>query len=285
MKFTKLCAGFGVETRDVDVARLEDASFQTLWKAWLENHVLVLRGQSLDAVQFHAFARRFGKPEPHVISQFHHSAEPDILVLSNVLRDGQPTGLQDAGTYFHTDYSYLDVPARCTTLYSVTVPSTGGATLFANQCAAYDDLWDTMKARIEPLIGRHHYGNRDDLNRNSRTVASVLTADQEAKMKWVRHRIARPHPITGRKALYSVSGSSFGIEGMPDNEAVDLLDELKRHATQPKYQYALSYGVGDIVVWDNAALLHSATLTPPECPRTLWRVTIKEDAANLEKLL
>ena len=104
-----------------------------------------------------------------------------------------------------------------------------------------------------------------------RSVASVLTADQEARMKWVRHRIARPHPISGRKALYSVSGSSFGIEGMPDDEAVDLLDELKRHATQPKYQYALSYGVGDIVVWDNAALLHSATLTPPECPRTLWR--------------
>ena len=69
---------------------------------------------------------------------------------------------------------------------------------------------------------------------------------------------------------------------MPDDEAIDLLDELKRHATQPKYQYALSYGVGDIVVWDNAALLHSATLTPPECARTLWRVTIKEDAANLE---
>jgi taurine dioxygenase len=89
--------------------------------------------------------------------------------------------------------------------------------------------------------------------------------------------VARRHPITGRTALYSVSGSSFRIEGMPDDEAVDLLDELKRHATQEKYQLRLKYGVGDVVVWDNASLLHSATLTDPSDPRTLWRITIKEE--------
>lgn len=93
----------------------------------------------------------------------------------------------------------------------------------------------------------------------------------------MRHRVARSHPVTGRKALYSVSGSSFGIEGMPEDEARDLLDELKRHATQEKYQLRLKYGVGDLVIWDNASLLHSATLTAPEDPRTLWRITIKEE--------
>jgi len=51
-------------------------------------------------------------------------------------------------------------------------------------------------------------------------------------MAWVRHPVARKHPVTGRTALYAVSGSSFGIEGMPEDEAVDLLDELKRHSTQ-----------------------------------------------------
>ena len=68
-------------------------------------------------------------------------------------KDGQPTGLQDAGSYFHTDYSYLQVPARATTLYSRVVPKVGGDTLFANQQAAYDDLPDAMKKRIEPLYG------------------------------------------------------------------------------------------------------------------------------------
>ena len=126
-------------------------------------------------------------------------------------------------------------------LYSLVVPKVGGDTLFANQYAAYDDLPASMKARIENLVGLHHYGNRDDLNEASRTVASVLTEEQKDRMNWVRHRIVRPHPVTGRKALYAVSGSSFGIEGMPDDEAIALLDELKTHATQPKYVYRLKY--------------------------------------------
>ncbi len=99
-------------------------------------------------------------------------------------------------------------------------------------------------------------------------------------MNWVRHRIARAHPVTGRKALYAVSGSSFGIEGMPDDEAIALLDELKAHATQPKYLYRLRYNVGDLVIWDNASLLHSATLIDPLDPRTLWRITVKESIVH-----
>jgi taurine dioxygenase len=194
-----------------------------------------------------------------------------------VRKNGAPTGLADAGTYFHTDYSYLDVPARATLLYSIQVPSKGGDTLFADQYAAYDELPSGMKKRIEGLVALHHYGNRDELDKGSRTVASVLNEAQEKKMNWVRHPVARRHPVTGRTALYSVSGSSFGIEGMPQDEAVDLLDELKRHATQQKYQLSLRYGVGDVVIWDNASLLHSATLTDPDDPRTLWRITIKEE--------
>ncbi len=288
MQFQPLTEGFGTEILGADLAHLGDVDFDRIWQTWLERHLVVVRAQNLTAQQFHAFAQRLGQPQPHVINQFHHSQIPDILILSNVLKDGEPTGLQDAGTYFHTDYSYLAQPARCTTLYSIQVPERDGqrfgATLFADQQAAYEALSDHMKARIDPLIGRHHYGNREDLNQQSRTVASVLTQAQEDKMQWVRHRIARPHPLTGRKALYAVSGSSFGIEGMAEQEARELLDELKRHATQPRFQYALTYGVGDVVVWDNAALLHSATLIDPALPRTLWRVTLLEDSQLLEAL-
>ena len=99
-------------------------------------------------------------------------------------------------------------------------------------------------------------------------------------MPVITHRIARPHPVTGRKALYAVSGSSFGIVGMPDDEARDLLDELAAHSTQPRYQLSFRYGPGDVVVWDNAALLHSATLIDPEDARTLWRVTVLEPAPH-----
>jgi len=277
--FNPLCAGFGTETFDADISRpMSDEAFAELERAFFAHQVLVLRGQRLTPAQFLAFARRLGPPQPHVIDQFHHPADPNILILSNRKKDGQPIGLADAGTYFHTDYSYLQVPARATTLYSIEVPKIGGNTLFANQYAAYDDLPDAMKQRIDPLVGVHHYGNRNDQDEASRTAASQLTEEQKAKMPLITHRIVRPHPVTGRKALYAVSGSSFGIVGMPDDEARALLDQLAEHATQPKYRYSLAYGVGDVVVWDNASLLHAATLIDPDDPRTLWRITVLEPA-------
>jgi taurine dioxygenase len=270
MQLRKL-GSFGLEADAIS------PDFKEVWQAFFVAQVLVFRSQRFTPTGFLAFAKNFGKPEPHVIDQFHHPEHPDILILSNVEKDGKPIGLADAGTYFHTDYSYLDVPARATTLYSIQVPSKGGDTLFADQYAAYEDLPSNMKRTIHGLVALHHYGNRDDVDKGSRTVASVLTEEQEEKMAWVRHPVARRHPITGRTALYAVSGSSFGIEGMPEDEAIDLLDELKRHATQQKYQLRLKYGIGDVVIWDNASLLHSATLTDPADPRTLWRITIKEE--------
>lgn len=270
MQLRKLGA-FGAEADRID------PDFAKVREAFFASRVLVFRAQAFQPASYLAFARQFGLPEPHVIDQFHHPELADILILSNRTPDGKPVGLADAGTYFHTDYSYLDVPARCTMLYSLEVPEKGGDTLFADQYAAYDDLPQSMKDRIEDLVALHHYGNRDDLDQSSRTVASVLSAEQEQQLKWVRHRVARAHPVTGRKALYAVSGSSFGIDGMPGDESHALLDELKHHATQEKYQLRLKYGVGDLVIWDNASLLHSATLTDPEDPRTLWRITIKEE--------
>ena len=279
--FTPLSALFGAETSDVDLSQpLSDAVFAEIERAFYANQVLALRGQRISALQFLQFAQRLGPPQPHVIDQFHHPEDPNILILSNVKQDGKATGLQDAGSYFHTDYSYLQVPARATTLYSRVVPKVGGDTLFANQLAAYDDLPATTKRHIDPLLAVHHYGNRHDVNEASRTVASVLSAEQKARMPLITHRVARPHPVTGRKALYAVSGSSFGIVGLPDDEAVDLLDELAAHSTQPKYQLRFKYGIGDIVIWDNAALLHSATLIDPEDARTLWRVTMLEESKD-----
>ncbi|HEY5896531.1 MAG TPA: TauD/TfdA family dioxygenase [Burkholderiales bacterium] len=270
MRVTPLGA-FGAEADTIE------APFAEVWEAFFRAQVLVFRGQQLTASEFLRFARQFGRPEPHVIDQFHHPEHADILILSNVKKDGQPIGLADAGTYFHTDYSYLDVPARATLLYSIQVPKKGGDTLFADQYTAYDDLPTGLQKELAGLVALHHYGNRDDLEESSRTVASVLNEKQEKKMKWVRHPVVRRHPITGRAALYAVSGSSFGIEGLPQNEGVDLLDRLKHHATQEKYQFRLKYGVGDVVIWDNASLLHSATLTDPDDPRTLWRITTKEE--------
>ena len=133
MRLRKL-GSFGAEADTID------ADFGRVWDAFFASQVLVFRAQKFTPSDFLAFARQFGRPEPHVIDQFHHPEHADILILSNVQKEGKPTGLADAGTYFHTDYSYLDVPARATTLYSVQVPKKGGDTLFALHYRAYDGL-------------------------------------------------------------------------------------------------------------------------------------------------
>jgi len=268
----------GAEVSGAELARLDDAAFQQILAMFLEHKVLVFRDQKLTAKQFLAWANRFGRPEPHVLDQFHHSEHADILVLSNVVKDGKPLGLADGGTYWHSDYSYLEIPARATTLFSIQAPKAGGNTLFADQVAAYDDLPESAKRRIDSAVVLHHYGNRDDPDPESRTSAYMPDERQKSKrgIRFITHPLVRRHPLTGRKGLYAVSGTSMGIAGMPDDEALALLRELAAHSTQPKYQFTVFYGVGDVAIWDNAAVLHAATLTDPDDPRTLWRITIKE---------
>jgi taurine dioxygenase len=272
-------ACMGAEIFGVDLSHpLSDRVFGEVRDALHRHHVLVLRSQSLDPENFLEFANRFGRPEPHLLDQFHHPKYTDILVLSNVKKDGKPIGLADGGTYWHTDYSYLQIPARATLLYSIQVPKVGGDTLFADQEQAYYDLPEAMKNRIDGLVTLNVYGNRDDPDQASRTSAFAPTQEQKEKRgaTLIRHPLVRRHPYTGGKALYAVSGTSFAIEGIRDDEGLSLLRELAAHSTQSKYQYRVKYGVGDVVLWDNASVLHSATLTDPQDGRTLFRITVKE---------
>jgi taurine dioxygenase len=272
-------ACMGAEISGVDLSHpLSHRIFDEVRDALHRHHVLVFRGQSLQPENFLEFASRFGRPEPHLLDQFHHSEYTDILVLSNVRKNGKPIGLADGGTYWHTDYSYLQIPARATLLHSIQVPKVGGDTLFADQEQAYEDLPQAMKNRIDGLVTLNVYGNRDDPDQASRTSAFAPTQEQKEKRgaTLIRHPLVRRHPYTGHKALYSVSGTSFAIEGVAEAEGLSLLRELAAHSTQTKYQYRVKYGVGDVVVWDNASVLHSAMLTDPEDARTLLRITVKE---------
>src|ERR1041384_2157213 len=89
------------------LARLARAQWGELERLFYDRQVLGIRAQTLTPQQFVAFARLVGPPQPHVIDQFHHPDDANILILSHVKVNGEPTGLQDAGSYFHTDYSYL----------------------------------------------------------------------------------------------------------------------------------------------------------------------------------
>ena len=274
-QLTPLSDVLGAQVQGLDLANpLDEGQRQWLADALHRHGFIVLKNQSLTPAQMVSFARQWGRPSPHVIDTFHHPEDANILMLSNVFKDGKPTGLVDAGTYFHTDYSYLEDVARCTILHAQDVPDSPNGTTFANQAKAYADLPRNMQEKIQGLVVKHHYGNRDDLDHQSRTVASVLNPDQAKRVNWVHHPLVKKHPFTGQPALYAVSGSSFGIEGMDDDEALALLRELAAHATQDKYCYTNNYENGDVIVWDNALLLHSAPLIDLTRPRSLWRVTV-----------
>lgn len=276
MHISAISQVLGARITGVDLTQaLSQDQYSRLEEALHTHGFIVLPAQSLTPATMVQFARRWGRPEPHVIDTFHHPDDANVLMLSNVYKDGKPVGLVDAGTYFHTDYSYLADAARCTMLYAINVPPGRNGTTFANQALAYAELPQATRERIDNLVVNHHYGNRDDLDTTSRTVASVLNDSQKKKVDWVQHPLVRPHPYTGQKALYAVSGSSFSVQGLSEDEGRALLDELKEHATQDTYCHTYDYANGDVIVWDNALLLHSAPLIDLTRPRELWRVTVK----------
>ncbi len=281
----RLSDALGAEIIGAHVAAdMTDADFKTIENALHDHLVVVIRGQDSSPLDYVAFSKRFGKPEPHGIGQFHHEASPDIVILSNRRNEqGGNIGLANVGAYFHSDYSYLAVPSRCTMLYAIEMPGGESGTTFANQRKAYDELIEATRQRIDQLVCRHRYGNRDLAEEVVRAAASKLGGahSQKEALDWVRHPLVRSHPHTGARSLYAVSGTSFGIEGMDDHAGLALLNELRTHSTQPKYCYRPTYRPGDIVIWDNCSLLHSAPLVDPSQPRTLWRITVKETAATM----
>jgi taurine dioxygenase len=273
---------FGAEIRGFDMAGQPSAEdWRAVVGAAHRHGVIVVRDQHADAEGVERFARQFGEPSIHILEHFHVPGHPVILKLSNIVTDGKPWGLYDGANYWHTDMAYEDPAGAATVVSALKIPASGGGTRVADMYAAYDDLPDAMKARIDELTVIHHYGNRDELDENSNMAAGKLSDEQKKKVKNVYHKLVRPHPATGRKALYGVSGSSFGIVGMPEGEAIALLDELKEHATQERYVRTLRYRVGDIAVWDTNCTLHAAQpMQPVDDPddaqaRLLYRVSVK----------
>lgn len=272
----------GAKISDIDASQPLAPHIRTaLLDALYARGVIVLPNQLLTPKELDRFAHYFGRPQPHILSHLRLPENPNILRLSNVVQDGEPIGVYEGAAYWHTDMSFEADPAMATIVYSIAAPESGGETLIANMFLAYESLSPQMRRRIDALTVLHHYGNRDDLDESSAASASPLRAEQKEQVQNVFHPLVRRHPATGRKALYAVRGSSFGIVGMPDDEAVALLRELGEHATQPEFTYRHRYGVGDIVVWDNNSTLHAATpiatATGPNDTRLLHRISVKAD--------
>ena len=274
-----LAAPFGVEIEGIDLSKaMNDELQRELMDIFHKHQVVVVRNQSLEFEQFDRLTKCFGRQDPHFLDHLRLRGHPAILMLSNIFEEGRPIGVFEGAAFWHTDVAYRDPPNSATIVYSIECPKGGCPTGFADTFGAYDALPPSMKDRIEDMMVLHHYGNRADMDEESRTSAERLTPEQKKKVKNVFHPLVKRHPVTGRKALYGVAGSSFGIVGMPDDEALELLDELKNHVLQAQFVTSYDYSVGDVAAWDTCSTLHRATLldpaTTPETRRLLWRVSV-----------
>jgi taurine dioxygenase len=156
-------------------------------------------------------------------------------------------------------------------------PETGGEPVLADMCQAYDDLSDEMKSRIKGLKAIHFFGKGVAGREGDIGPGPLELQEERDEDVGAYHLLARPHPVTGRKALFSPAGTSRGIVGMDGEEAKELLNELAAHALQPKYMYKHKWSVGDLEAHDCSSTMHSATAmhaaTGPKDTRRLYRIS------------
>ncbi len=256
----RLDGPFGMEIVGADVSQeIDRAALKQLLDLLYEHHVLVIRGQELTKPQYSRFGHQWGQPikffkESHLDPEF-----PDLIRISN--SPDVPERQHNGAAFWHTDGSYEYVPASVTMLYALEAPEVGGETMFVDMSAAYDALPAETKANIDGLQVRHMIvgGKRIEGETPLRPFESDVRVKQETEKPV--HPLVLVHPVTGRKALYAVSGTGNGIIGMPDDEAETLLISLKRHAIQERFRLACKAGRGDVLIWDNLATMHSATPT------------------------
>lgn len=267
--------GLGAEISGVDFTQPIDTDTQAaLVAAFAEHHVLNFRGQDgLTTDNLLAASRVFGdRLEAHAFSHFHHPDEPLLMVLSNrVEGGGKPKGMRDAGTFWHSDVAYKPKPAKATMLYSLEVPNSGGDTLFCNLTRAYDDLSSDMKARLDGMKAWHYY---------AKLKRDVFESGQVTSPPECLHPLIRTNPISGRKAIYITPAYTTRIDGLPEAESDTLMEEIFAHCLHDKYRMDYKWQKADVVVWDNAAVMHSATTKDldPTKFRTIWRTIISGDA-------
>lgn len=274
-------ATLGARIEGLDLARpLPDAVFEDLLQALGQHGVLSYPRQQLTPAQLRDFSRRFGALEVNVSGAYQEPGLPEVMVLSNIVEDGRPIGLADAGQDWHTDMSYSRMIAFTNVLYGIRIPHRDGEplgnTAFCNMHAAYDGLPDALKQRLDGMTVLHDFDKFWEMMRRERgSSRPPLTPAQRAAKPPVSHPLFLLHPITGRKVLYCNPGYSVRINELAEQDSQQTLDFLFAHQTRPEYRYAHRWQVGDVLMWDNMGTIHNAIPDyRPDEPRLIKRCQV-----------
>ena len=264
----------GTEVVGVDLSRgLDGATFERIEQAFAEHPVLVFRNQRLGAAALAAFGARFGRPQPHILEQYRHPEHAQVSYITNVDKNGgiDRFGVTRASSW-HTDETYEDALPRLAILHALEVPSAKGGTMFADMRAAFDALPEATRRRLERMTGLH--GRTDGPDGITLYGEEYVRNSAKARPER-RHPAVKKHPVTGRSILFVNPTHTHGFEGMAHDEAVRLIEELRDHATQPRFVYYHAWRVGDVVMWDEIATMHrGAGDARPEERRIMLRTIV-----------
>jgi taurine dioxygenase len=280
MSSTPISPVLGVELHGIDIgAGIDDAQMRFLLDELHRHSVVLLRGQRITPDQQVAFSKRLGPPlRVSLFSKHRPDGVDELTVVSNIVRDGKPIGVMDAGALWHTDGSYLQNPDMYTVLYALEIPHRDGEplgdTVFTSTFAAYDALPAQMQSRLDGLRAVNSLAHHMALRRKTNLRAAPVTGNVEDVAPDVEHPVVRSHPETGRKGLFVSEGHTRCIVGMDAAQSEALLQSLYEHLRKPEFLYHHKWRVGDVLVWDNCSTQHLATADYGTIPRLLHRAGI-----------
>jgi taurine dioxygenase len=246
---------FGCEVIGADLSRpLPDNVFARIWQAWLDHSFLVFRDIEMDPAAHVAFTRRLG-PLHIMEREINLPDHPEVMVISNEVRNGKPVGSIRVGRGWHSDGEDKRIPNAGSLLYALRLPDEGGDTYFADIYAAYAALPDRLRRAIQ---GRRARFSRIDMHHIHYPHLPALTEEQKRDRPDMFHPLVRRHPHTGRPSLF-IGRWARDVEGLPPEEGRALVEELFSFAQNPAFVYRHQWRLHDAVLWDNRCMLHCAT--------------------------
>jgi alpha-ketoglutarate-dependent taurine dioxygenase len=269
----------GAEVTGIDMRRpMDPATFKVVHDAWMKHLVLVFPDQGITDQEHVEFTRHFGEPEIFHQTSLNLRSDrvKEIFLVSNVdgegrlMKPSEPSQKQlSSARQWHTDSSYRPMPSMGSLLHGIEISRTGGITQFINMYMVYDDLPDSLRRQVDGRRARHDFSMLHRL-----TGAPPPTKEEQAAMPPAWHPMVRRHPVTGRRSLYISSIYNDAIEGMEDDAARLLIEELGEFAAQPKYMYRHVWEPHDVLMWDNRCTVHAVTPHDPNERRVMHRTTI-----------
>ena len=264
MQTRPLMPNFGLEVLGVDLSNpIDDDSFAEIRDLYFSHSALLFRGQDLSPHSQARLAHRFGRPKIETRKQFNLKDHPEVSTIGNVKHpDGEDAAFFVRGGFgWHTDGTSACHVDAATFLYAVEVPEVGGDTLLCSTATAYENIPDELKDQLCDLEMLCSFHAHNDLLLESDPDSHIpLTEQERHALPPVWHKIVQVHPVTGRTVLY-MNFHPIEFNSVSLSLGEQWLQEALAVATQEQYVYTHEWQPGDLLIWDNHAVLHSGTPT------------------------